>query len=239
MAAVQTTVSLGHALRKEHKLKVRQPLPAVHLASHDERILQFLAEQQHLISEELNVKNVLLSNDEQRFVSLKAKPNFRVLGKKVGKLMRQVQQAIDAFDRNQLSVLLEGQNVELVVEGETIVITPEDVQVDRLVREGMVAANAGAITIALDTALSEDLLIEGLARELINKINTMRREGGFAVTDRIHIQIETTEGVRQSFEVFHAMITGEVLATSVNFGPCTGTLWDLNGESATIALTLG
>lgn len=236
MAAVQTTVSLGHALRKEHKLKVRQPLPAAHLASGDSQILAFLSSQQHLISEELNVKKILLSDDEQRFVLLKAKPNFRILGKKVGKLMRQVQQAVDAFDHLQLAKLLEGENVELIVEGEAIVITPEDVQVDRLVREGLVAANSGQITIALDTTLSEDLLIEGLARELINKINTMRREGGFAVTDRIHIHIETTERVRRSFEVFGSMITNEVLAVSVDFSPCDGTHWDLNGENAKIAL---
>jgi isoleucyl-tRNA synthetase len=237
MAAVQTTVSLGHALRKEHKLKVRQPLPAVHLASGCPQVLDFLRSQHHLISEELNVKDVFLSDDEQRFVSLKAKPNFRVLGKKVGKLMRQVQQAIDAFHHDQLAELLDGKNVELTIEGERIAITPEDVQVDRLVRDGLIAANAGHITIALDTALSEELLIEGLARELVNKINTMRREAGFAVTDRINITIDATERVRRSFEIFGPMIAGEVLAVSVNFGSCQGTLWDLNGESVSIALT--
>lgn len=237
MAAVQTTVSLGHALRKEHKQKVRQPLPAAHVASADAQVLEFLRGQQHLIGEELNVKQVLFSDDEQRFVSLKAKPNFRVLGKKVGKLMRPVQQAVDAFDHQQLAQLQAGENVVLQVEGESIVITPEDVQVDRQVRDGLIAANSGQITIALDTVLSEELLIEGLARELVNKINTMRREAGFAVTDRIHLTIDSSARVRQSFDTFGAMIKGEVLAVSVDFASCDGAEWDLNGETARIALT--
>ncbi len=236
MEAVQTTVSLGHSLRKEHKLKVRQPLPAAHIASGDDRILSFLQDQQHLIADELNVKQVLFGKDETQFVSLKAKPNFRTLGKKVGKLMRSVQQAIDDFNQHQLTTLLNGDAVTLQVEGETIVLTPDDVAVERHVRDGLVAANLNTITIGLDTALSEELLIEGLARELVNKINTMRRDAGFDVSDRIHIKIDTTERVRQCFETFGDFIRNEVLAVAVDFTPCEGTAWELNGEPATIAL---
>ncbi len=237
MQAVQTTVSLGHALRKEHKLKVRQPLAAVHIASGDERILHFLRDQQHLIADELNVKEVKFGNDEQQFVTLKAKPNFRVLGKKVGKLMKAAQEAIEKLPQEQLSLLMDGDDLSLIIGGETFVLTTEDIQVERQVKEGMIAANQGPITIALDTTLSEDLLIEGLARELVNKLNTMRREAGFEVTDRIHVKIETTSRVRQSFEKYAAYIQGEVLALSVDFGPCEGAEWDLNGESAKIVLT--
>jgi isoleucyl-tRNA synthetase len=236
MAAVQTTVSLGHSLRKENKLKVRQPLPAAHIVSGDKRILHFLEDQQHLIADELNVKSVILGTDEAKFVSLKAKPNFRVLGKKVGKLMRNVQTTVDAFGHEQLSKLLNGGTVEVQVEGETIVLTPEDVAVERQTKDGLIAANEGLITIALDTALTDDLLVEGLAREVVNKINTMRREAGFEVTDRIHVKIDSTDRVRQCFERFGPMINGEVLALTVNFGPCKGTAWDLNGEAATIEL---
>jgi len=237
MAAVQSTVSLGHSLRKEHKFKVRQPLPAAHIVSSDERMMSFLRDQQHLIADELNVKQVLFGSDETQFVSLKAKPNFRILGKKVGKLMREVQQAVDNFDHHQLTALLNGDVVTLEINGEKIVITPEDVAVERQVREGLVAANLNTITIALDTALSEELLIEGLARELVNKINTMRREAGFAVTDRITMKIEATDKIRKCFEVYGEMINNEVLAIKVDFQPCEGTVWDLNGEPAKIALS--
>lgn len=236
MAAVQTTVSLGHSIRKEYKFKVRQPLAAAHIASRDERVLHFLRDQKHLIADELNVKEVIFGSDETKFVVLKAKPNFRILGKKVGKLMRSVQLLIDSFGHQQLTTLLNGGTVELQIESEIIALTAEDVAVERHVREGLVAANQGAITIALDTVLTEDLLIEGLAREVVNKINTMRREAGFEVTDRIRIKIDATERLRRCFETFDMFIKGEVLAISIDFGPCEGTIWDLNGEPATIAL---
>lgn len=236
MAAVQVTVSLGHALRKEHKLKVRQPLPAAHLASSDEQVLSFLQDQKHLIAEELNVKQVTFSNNEKEFVSLKAKPNFRVLGKKVGKLMPAAQKAIELLSQQQLLELLNGEKVFIHLDGEPILLTTEDVQVERAVHEGVVAANQGLITIALDTHLDEPLLLEGLAREIVNKVNTMRREAGFDVTDRIKLHIQTTDRVKSSYKLFEDYIRQEVLATDVHFGPCQGTEWDLNGEPTVIAI---
>jgi isoleucyl-tRNA synthetase len=236
MEAVQTVVSLGHGLRKEHKLKVRQPLSAAHIVTKDAALLKALSERQHLIADELNVKQVHFESDETPFVSLKAKANFRVLGKKVGKHMRGVQAAIDEFTQNELNILLKGENVTVHVEGEAFVLTPEDVAVERLVRDGVIAANAGAVTIALDTVLTDDLIVEALAREIVNKVNSMRRDAGFAVTDRIHITLDTTPKVKQALEVHGDMIRSEVLALSVRFEPCQGTAWDLNGEPATIAL---
>lgn len=236
MQAVQVIVSLGHALRKEHKFKVRQPLPAAHLASSDERILAFLQDQQHLIAEELNVKKVTFSKNEKEFVSLKAKPNFRLLGKKVGKLMKAAQQAIEKFNQAQLHELLEGRTVEIDLEGHPLVLTPEDVQVERAVHEGLIAANQGLMTIALDTHLNEDLLLEGLAREIVNKVNTMRREANLAVTDRIKLSMQTTPRVIACFQQFHDYICHEVLAVDVQFEPCSGTEWDLNGEPTVIAM---
>ncbi|MFQ5729901.1 MAG: DUF5915 domain-containing protein, partial [Waddliaceae bacterium] len=236
MFAVQKTVSLGHSLRKEHKLKVRQPLPAVHIASSNAKILDFLRDQQHLVAEELNVKKVEFSSDETAFVQLKAKPNFRVLGKKVGKLMKKVQEAINNFTQHQLETFLNGNNVIVNLEGQEFVLTPEDVEVDRTVHEGMIAANEGEITLALDTTLNEELLVEGLGREVVNKINTMRREAGFDVSDRIRVKMQTTDRVRSCFEIHGDYICNEVLAVSVDFQECAGTEWDLNGELTTIVL---
>ena len=237
MKAVQIVVSLGHGLRKEHKLKVRQPLAAAHIASADERILHFLKDQQHLIAEELNVKSVVFGTREEEFVHLFAKPNFRVLGKKVGKWMKAAQEAIEKIPQQSLEMLMEGQNVPIQLNGEEFILTPEDVQVERHVREGLFAANQGHITIALDTKLNESLLIEGLAREIVNKINTMRREAGFEVTDRIAVTIETTDRVKACFRQYDDYIRNEILATEVHFAPTQGTAWDLNGEQAKISLT--
>ncbi|MFI0434481.1 MAG: isoleucine--tRNA ligase [Parachlamydiaceae bacterium] len=236
MEAVQMSVSLGHALRKEHKLKVRQPLSTARLVSSDPQILSFLRDQQHLIADELNVKEVLFSDDETVFVSLNAKPNFRVLGKKVGKLMKAAQFAIEQLGQKELEQLLNGGTVVLNLAGHSVSLTSEDVQVERAVHEGIVAANQGLITIALDTHLSEELLQEGLAREIVNKVNTMRRDADFAVTDRIKLRMETTPFVMASFEKFRDYICREVLAIQIEFAPTVGIEWDLNGEKGVIAI---
>ena len=236
MAVLQRLVSLGHGLRKEHKLKVRQPLALAEIACTSAQELQFLQSQQHLIAEELNVKNVQFSADDSQFVSLKVKPNFRILGKKIGKLMQPAAEAIQKFDKRQLEMLLRGENVSMQLEGQTIVVTPEDVQVERTVHEGIIAATDNEITIGLETTLTEDLLLEGLARELINKINTMRRELKLDVSDRIKVSLETTERVKKAFAVHGDYISSEVLAVDVQFVPCSGTEWDLNGEPAKISI---
>ncbi len=237
MAAVQQVASLGHALRKEHKLKVRQPLQAAYIASGNTELIGFLKEQQHLIAEELNVKEVILSTKEEDYVFLKAKPNFRVLGKKVGRHMRSVQTAIDNLPKTELEALLKGGNIAITAEGETFELTPEDVQVERQVKEGLVASNEGEMTVALNTELTPALIEEALFREIVNKLNTMRREAGFAVTDRISVRMETTQAVKDSFEKYRETIFHEVLATSVLFEPCEGASWDLNGEPAKIIVT--
>lgn len=236
MNAVQAAAGLGHSLRKEHKLKVRQPLSSAHIASHDPTLLQFLKEQQHLIADELNVKKVHFSMDESQFVSLKIKPNFRTLGKKVGKLMPQVQQHIQDFDMLKLSALSEGKTIFIEVGGFLLPITLEDVQIERVVYEGVIAANEGAITLALDTKLDDALLKEGIAREIINKVNSMRRDYDFAVSDRIRLKLQTTERVIEAFHDHHQYICNEVLAIEVGFGPCQGVEWDLNGEQTVILI---
>ena len=123
-----------------------------------------------------------------------------------------------------------------MVEGEEVVLTLEDVEVDRIVKEGLLAANEGSLSVAISAELNEELLIEGIARELVNKINTMRREQKFDVSDRIKIEIETTPRVQACWKVWHDYIAQEVLAVEVKFQPTVGTEWDLNGERAVIAI---
>jgi isoleucyl-tRNA synthetase len=239
MSFVQAVVSAGHALRKDHKIKVRQPLPRAHVVSSDEKVLSSLKQQQHLISEELNVKEVVFHKDESSFVALVAKPNFRLLGKKVGKLMNSVHRTIQLFDQKQLQTLLEGKELEIEVEDEKVILTPEDVTVERKVLEGVVAQTVNQITAALDTALTEELIEEGLAREIINKINTMRRDSGFAVTDRIFVEMKTTNVVKNCFSKYKDYICHEVLAVLVDFPEdLEGAEWDLNGEPAIVSLRL-
>jgi isoleucyl-tRNA synthetase len=237
MALIQTVVSCGHGLRKEHKLKVRQPLRGVHLVALDKEILRVLGKQKHLIAEELNVKEVLLHEKEEDFVQLKGKANFRVLGKKVGGRMNEAKQLIEQMDRQSLQGFLNGQNMEVSLGGEPFVLTAEDVIVEREVLRGLVAATAGEITIALDTSLDEALLLEGLARELVNKVNTFRRDQGFAVTDRVLIELQSTSRLKASAQLHKDYICHETLASSLSFvETCEGEQIDLNGETTTLKI---
>ncbi|MBS0648847.1 MAG: isoleucine--tRNA ligase [Verrucomicrobia bacterium] len=236
MQSVQTVVGLGHSLRKEHKLKVRQPLAKADVICGAEDKLEALQRHQNLIAEELNVKEVAFHAEEAAFVTLQAKPNFRVLGKKVGKLMNAVQKAVEKLPAKDQHRLLKAQEVSLQVEGETIVLTPEDVTVERKVKENVIAGTEYDITVALETELTEDLIIEGIARELVNKINTMRREMNFAVTDRVHVKLDTSLVVKEAFEKHRDYICHEVLASDFAFEKCQGEEWDINGYATMIAL---
>ncbi|MBS0620888.1 MAG: isoleucine--tRNA ligase [Verrucomicrobia bacterium] len=238
MGWVQEVVSLGHSLRKENKMKVRQPLAKAYVISANPEILGALTSKQHLIAEELNVKEVKFEAREEGFVSLSAKANFRVLGKKVGKKMNAANAAILALEQTQLAALMRGDSISLNVEGEAILLTPEDVAVERKVKEGLIAATAGEITIALDTDLTEELLLEGLAREMVNKINSMRRDEGYAVTDRVVIALKATDRIKKALAVHKGLILHEVLGTEIQLECETGTEWDLNGEPTQIAISL-
>ncbi|MFS8563696.1 MAG: isoleucine--tRNA ligase [Rhabdochlamydiaceae bacterium] len=236
MEVVQAVVSIGHALRKEHKLKVRQPLAKAYVICPDKSKLDALKRQESLIADELNVKEVVFDGDESRYVVLSAKPNFRVLGKKVGKLMNEVGHHVQKLPREDLYRLLEGHTVTLTVAGEKIALTKEDVDIERTTKGSLVAGTENSITLVLDAVLNEDLLLEGIGRELVNKINTMRKEGGLSVTDRITIKLKTTPRVQEAMEKHRDYICHEVLAVTFSFEECQGTEWDINGEATTIVL---
>lgn len=227
MEEAKTVVSLAHALRKEHKLKVRQPLSRLYIATK-----KSLEGQKDLIAEEVNVKEVVFLEKEEEFVTMVAKPNFRILGKKVGARMKEVGALIAALTRAQLMQFLEKK--ELEVQG--FLLTEEDLVIEHVVKEGMVAQHEKGMTVALDVALTEELVLEGIARELKNKINTMRKEAGLAVTDRIRLTIEATPLIKKSFEQFGSSIKHDTLVVEVLFETNQGQQWDINGELTHILL---
>jgi len=236
MGSVQAVVSMGHALRKENKLKVRQPLAKAHLVSADTDVLGLLEGQQQLIMEELNVKALEFHADETEFVSLSIKPNFQALGRRLGPLMKQMKDVLSKLDKDQVDALLEGGEITLMIEGQSITLSPNDVLIERQVKEGMIASTKDQITIALDTTLTDELLQEGLAREIVNKLNTQRRNEGLEVTDRIVVWIDSTSKLKSCFEAFYDTIVNEVLAIDIRFEKTEGTEWDLNGEKAIIKI---
>lgn len=237
MSQVQIAVSLGHSLRKTNDLKVRQPLKRAYLISSNPTKLALLQEERMLIADELNVQECVFSSDESQFVTLQAKPNFRILGKKIGKLMKSAQAAISNLTNDQLSTLMNGGTVSIDVEGEKIELNNQEVEVDRKVKEGLVAGNFGDITVALDTELDDELIELGLAREIVNKLNLMRKEKGLDIADRISVTIDSTDRVKACIEKYQRYIAGEVLALSFTFEKTNGAELDLNGERATVTLT--
>lgn len=237
MEALQNTVSLGHALRKENQLKVRQPLSKVHIAVGSASEEEFLKHEAQLILDELNVKEVVFHADEKELVTFNLIPNFRVLGKKVGSLMKEVQIKLKELSESEIQKLLSQETLSITVADQIIEIGPEDIQIQREVKESRVASNLGSITLALDTELDANLLKEGDARELVNKIQTMRRENKFEKTDRISIALKCSTKVRESYGAFREYIDQEVLATKVDFVEnLQGMEWDINGETVVISI---
>ena len=228
MQLVQRAVSLGHSLRKEHKIKVRQPLSKAYVITAQKRDLAYLQEEAGLIADELNVQEVEFLSDEERFVTLKAKPNFRLLGKKIGKLMKSAQTCIEKLSVEELAKLQKGMEIDVMIENERVTLTSEDVQVEREVKEGIVAQNDAGMIVAIDTHLTDDLISQGHAREFINRVNTMRKEMNFDISDRIRIVVDTQDAVKQSIEAHWEFIASEILAIDIAFGSCEGAVWEVN-----------
>lgn len=240
MEALRELVSMGHSLRKEVKIKVRQPLPQIEAAIDDPLLFTFIEQQKELIAEELNVKKINLHTRPQEMVQLVIKPNFRLLGKKVGKQMKEAQKLIEALNQQQIELLMNGSSLSLDLPEGAFELTAEDVQVHKSVKEGFVAAASAHIALLLDTTLDEPLLREGIAREIVNKVNAMRRDGKLDVTDRIALWVECDDYVKESFEEHKEYVMQEILALEVHFEKITkdnSQEWDLNGRPSRFYLS--
>ena len=212
MAAARTVVNLGHGLRKRNDLRVRQPLSLVTIVTRHPQIAAAIEAHRDLICEELNVHEFQVHADESDLVVLSAKADFKRLGPRLGKGTGAVAGGIAALNHASIAALLEGG--EASVNGTTI--TADDIVVSRTPHEGTVVATEGAITVALDATLTDNLLTEGVARELVNRIQLLRRSDGLDVTDRIQLDWESSsDRVVDAFAEFGDLIAGEVLATTV------------------------
>lgn len=242
-ALAQNVVQLAHALRKELQIRVRQPLKTLYVITSDPVAKSAIESVQAIILDEINVKSLVIQSDEHEFVHIKAKPNFRVLGKKVGKKMKAVQEAVEAIgfddliqfmDRGESGVLV------LLVDGEKITLTQEDVVIEREVKEGIVAHHEAGLTVALDSLLSPELLSEGLAREIVNKINTMRRDLELKVSDRIDVGMNMSQKSAEGLQVWQAFIQEETLAILFSFEKPLeqgfSQEWELQGEMVSISI---
>ncbi|TFG97902.1 MAG: isoleucine--tRNA ligase, partial [Calditrichales bacterium] len=187
MALVQSVVSIAHALRNESNIRVRQPLSRVLVQVNQKDEKSDLLKMSTIICDELNLKKVELVDDGGKLLTKNAKANFKVLGPKVGKLMGKIAPLIQAFTNAQLDQIETRGYERIVVENQEIKLELEDLEIRSESKEGFATYTDPDITIALDLTLTDQLIEEGLARELINRIQNMRKESGFEVTDRITI----------------------------------------------------
>jgi isoleucyl-tRNA synthetase len=212
MEVVREVVRLGRNLRKKEGLRVRQPLARLIVLTRDEAIATAISDHAEVIADELNVKEVSTSADEGGLVQLSARANFRILGPRFGPKMPEAAAAIAALGPADLEAILAGGKV--TISGEDLGM--DDVIVDRAPREGTVVETGSALAVALDTTLSEDLVLEGVAREVISRVQRMRREAGLEVTDRINLAWSSKdETIRAALTRHTAQIAAEVLALSV------------------------
>lgn len=217
MADVQTVVELGRRLRADNDLKVRQPLAALKLAGGDVKGLEAL------IEDELNVKRVEFIADETALCEVTYKANFKTLGKKCGPKMKAVATGIAALKSFSGAAVIEG--VEL---------TAEDVIVTRKPKDGLVVASMGAVVVGLGTALTPELISEGLAREFVSHVQAMRKTANFEVTQRITLAVETDEALTTALTTFTDYVKTETLAVELEFRPVTAEALELNGHPAKI-----
>jgi isoleucyl-tRNA synthetase len=219
MATVMTVVQLGRLLRAEHDLKVRQPLSVLHVVSRDSEVLKRVEAFQDLVLDELNVKKLEFGQHDTSLAILKAKPDFKKLGPRLGAKVKKAAQFIAALDEDSIEKLAWGEKILISVDGQNVDLESADVVIDRIPREGLVVASEGSLVVALEKNLTEDLILEGTAREIVNKLQNKRKNDGLDVDQRIRRQYHTDAEVKKAEEKHRAYIDSETLCIESEFVP--------------------
>ena len=235
MDLVLSAVVAGRAARNTAGIKNRQPIGNMYIKA-DKKLEDMYVE---IIRDELNVKNVEFKDDVSSFTSYSFKPQLRTLGKRYGKLVPAIGEYLKSNDGNELmSQLKTNGAIKFVIDGTDIELAEEDVLYETAQMEGFVAESDKSTTVVLDTNLTEDLIEEGFVRELISKIQTMRKEAGFEVLDRISVFYSGNDKIAKVFEDNKDSIAGDVLADSIGEGTTDGYSkdWNINGENVTLGV---
>jgi isoleucyl-tRNA synthetase len=234
MATVRAAVTLGHGLRKQNQIKVRRPLRGLTVITHDPAARHAVADHVDLIADELNVKAVGVATSGEGLVELSAKPDFRRLGPRLGPRMKEVAEVIAGLSEDQIELLAGGGGLE--VAGTTI--TGADLMIQRTAAPGTVVASSEDLAVALDIVSDPGLEAEGMAREVVSRIQQMRREAGLAVTDRIRVLWSTQdEALAGAIAAHGRYISREVLATSLERSATIGTDLVVDGVALGLKVT--
>ncbi|MBK8555787.1 MAG: class I tRNA ligase family protein [Lewinellaceae bacterium] len=235
MDYAQRICSLALSIRKKEKIRVRLPLQKVMLPVLDERFIAEVEGVKDLILSEINVKEIEYITDASGLLKKAAKANFKTLGAKLGKQMKDAAALIAEFSNEQINALEKAGSMDLNIAGTNYAITPEDMIVTTEDLPGWKVASEESLTVALDVHLSDALLAEGTARDLVNRIQNLRKDKNFNVTDRIHVTLENHPAIQDAIAQFSDYIKSEVLATELVL------VEQLNAETIELSdeLTLG
>ncbi len=246
MAVARKLVTLGRAARNKVNIKIRQPLSEMVAVLQDPRDQKAVHALATIIKEELNVKSIRVAENVSEFVDYRVKPRFDLLGPKYGKLMRHVVAGIESLNPREIVTKLEDEgSVDVPCGKETVSVLAEELVVDTVEQEGFAIESEGDATCALRTALSPELVMEGLAREMVNKIQTMRKEAGFNVEDRIVTVFWSDSEVEKACMLHKDYIMEETLSRDLVYGGEAGLAkpvgehsreWDLNGHLTVISV---
>jgi isoleucyl-tRNA synthetase len=215
MGIAQRASSMVLALRRKEKLKVRQPLAKIMVPVLNPHFREQFEAVKGIVLSEVNVKEVEFLTDTEGIIKKKIKPNFKTLGPKYGKLMKQISGAIARFDQHQIAELENTGTVEVEAGEQKILIAKDDVEILTEDIPGWTVATEGQMTIALDVNVTEELRQEGIAREFINKIQNLRKESGFEVTDRIRLKIEKHDEINDAVLNHKSYICAQTLAVDL------------------------
>jgi len=211
MEKAQTISSLVLSLRKKEMIKVRQPLQKVMIPVLDSKQKAEIEAVSDLIKAEVNVKEIELLDDASGILVKQIKPNFKALGPRFGKDMGLISKEIQNFSQEQINELDKNGSLSIVISGKSINLTSEDVEISSQDIEGWLVANANGITVALDITISDELKKEGIARELVNRIQNIRKDSGFEVTDKIKVQVQKDGILEEALTANQDYIKAETL----------------------------
>jgi isoleucyl-tRNA synthetase len=235
MEAVLKIVVIGRACRNTANIKTKQPIGKMYVKA-DFALSEYFVE---IIEDELNVKNVEFTEDVSAFTSYTFKPQLRTVGPKYGKYLKQIQQTLASLDGNQAMAKLKAEGaLKLDNISDEVVLCEEDLLISMAQKEGYVSDSEGGVTVVLDTNLTPELIEEGMVREIISKLQTMRKEADFEVTDRIHVTYSGSDKVGGIFEKYGENIKTVVLADTVTEGTTDGYQkeWKINGETVLLGV---
>jgi len=238
MASAENIVRLGRAARKQANIKVRQPLPRLVVIYEKGAAPAGLSDLLQIILEELNVKKLDFSSDWKEYFTFKAEPLFNMIGPRHGKLAPRVANAVKALTPEQIIDIQKQGSIKIKVDESEKVLTSEEIAINVVPENGFAVAVDSHLKVVLDLALTDELLAEGFARELVNKIQNMRRNAGFEVTDRIKLGVSSSEQAEKAIKMFGDYIKNETLAVLLDDQAERKIKkeWNINGVTTLITL---